>query len=69
MPWRVLYEVLARMELADEVRRGYFVEGLSGAQFALPEAARMLHDLSGPTTPNAPVTLIHTLDPAREVGV
>ncbi|HEX3316034.1 MAG TPA: hypothetical protein VHR72_14145, partial [Gemmataceae bacterium] len=64
-PWRVLYEVLSRMELADEVRRGYFVEGLSGAQFALPEAARMLHDLGGPTTPNTPVALIHTLDPAN----
>ena len=29
-PWRVLYEVFSRMELAGEVRRGYFVEGLSG---------------------------------------
>jgi ATP-dependent helicase Lhr and Lhr-like helicase len=64
-PWRVLYEVLSRMELADEVRRGYFVEGLSGAQFALPDAARMLHDLAGPTTSTTPVTLIHTLDPAN----
>src|SRR5205085_1177228 len=36
-PWRVLYEVLSRLELAGEVRRGYFVEGLSGAQFALPD--------------------------------
>jgi len=63
--WRVLYEVLSHMELADEVRRGYFVEGLSGAQFALPEAARMLHDLAGPTTPNTPITLLHTLDPAN----
>jgi ATP-dependent helicase Lhr and Lhr-like helicase len=63
--WRVLYEVLARMELADEVRRGYFVEGLSGAQFALPEAARMLHDIAGPTASKTPVTLIHSLDPAN----
>src|SRR5205807_170302 len=29
-PWRVLYEVLSRMELSGEVRRGYFAEGLSG---------------------------------------
>src|SRR6202011_3794033 len=50
LPWRVLYEVLSRMELAGEVRRGYFVEGLSGAQFALPEAARMLQDLCLPST-------------------
>src|SRR5207248_4997159 len=45
LPWRVLYEVLSRMELAGEVRRGYFVEGLSGAQVALPEADQMLQDL------------------------
>jgi ATP-dependent Lhr-like helicase len=63
--WRVLYEVLSRMEMADEVRRGYFVEGLSGAQFALPDAARMLHDLAGPTTSTTPVTLLHSLDPAN----
>ena len=64
-PWRILYEVLSRMELADEVRRGYFVEGLSGAQFALADAARMLHDLAGPTTPNAPVILLNSVDPAN----
>ncbi len=64
-PWRILYEVLSRMELADEVRRGYFVEGLSGAQFALPDAARLLHDLAGPTAPDAPVILLNSLDPAN----
>lgn len=64
-PWRILYEVLNRMELADEVRRGYFVEGLSGAQFALPDAARMLHDLAGPTTPDAPVIVLNSVDPAN----
>lgn len=64
-PWRILYEVLSRMELADEVRRGYFVEGLSGAQFALPEGARLLHDLAGPASPNAPILLLSSLDPAN----
>ena len=54
LPWRVLYEVLSRMELAGDVRRGYFVEGLSGAQFALPEAARQLQDLCLPSTAAAP---------------
>ena len=29
-PWRILYEILSRLELAGDVRRGYFVEGLSG---------------------------------------
>src|SRR5262249_14308120 len=67
-PWRVLYEVLSRMELAGEVRRGYFVEGLSGAQFALPEAARLLQGLSLPATAAAPVLLVHSLDPANLYG-
>ncbi len=68
LPWRVLYEVLSRMELAGEVRRGYFVEGLSGAQFALPEASRLLQELSLPATAAAPVILVHSLDPANLYG-
>jgi ATP-dependent Lhr-like helicase len=67
-PWRVLYEVLSRMEMAGDVRRGYFVEGLSGAQFALPEAARMLQDLDVPSEAGAPVLLLHSLDPANLYG-
>jgi ATP-dependent Lhr-like helicase len=67
-PWRVLYEVLSRMELGGEVRRGYFVEGLSGAQFALPEAAQLLQDLGLPSSAAAPVLLVHSLDPANLYG-
>jgi ATP-dependent Lhr-like helicase len=68
LPWRVLYEVLSRMELAGEVRRGYFVEGLSGAQFALPEGAQLLQDLHMPSTANASVILLHSTDPANLYG-
>jgi ATP-dependent Lhr-like helicase len=67
-PWRVLYEVLSRMEWAGEVRRGYFVEGLSGAQFALPEATRQLQDAGLPSSAAAPVVLLHSLDPANLYG-
>ncbi|MGL4552944.1 MAG: DEAD/DEAH box helicase [Gemmataceae bacterium] len=66
LPWRVLYEVLSRLELTGEVRRGYFVEGLSGAQFALPEAMDLL--LDAPSTAAAPVTLVHSMDPANLYG-
>jgi ATP-dependent Lhr-like helicase len=65
--WRVLYEVLSRMELSGEVRRGYLVEGLSGAQFALPEAARLLQETALPSI-NAPAVLLHSLDPANLYG-
>jgi ATP-dependent Lhr-like helicase len=68
LPWRVLYEVLSRMELAGDVRRGYFVEGLSGAQFALPVAAAQLQELHLPSTVSAPLVLLHSLDPANLYG-
>jgi ATP-dependent Lhr-like helicase len=36
--WRDAYDVLTRMEWAGTVRRGYFVDGIQGSQFALPAA-------------------------------
>src|SRR5258708_32979530 len=36
--WRDIYHELKRLEFRGEVQRGYFVAGLAGAQFALPEA-------------------------------
>jgi ATP-dependent Lhr-like helicase len=68
LPWRVLYEVLSRMELAGDGRRGYFVEGLSGAQFALPEATRLLQDVAVASDQAAPVRMLHSLDPANLYG-
>src|SRR5262249_45635425 len=56
------------LELAGEVRRGYFVEGLSGAQFALPEAAQRLQDLHLPSTAAAEPILLHSMDPANLYG-
>jgi ATP-dependent Lhr-like helicase len=67
-PWRILYEVLSRLELAGEVRRGYFVEGLSGAQFALPEAIEHLQQAGVPSQATAPLALLHSLDPANLYG-
>jgi ATP-dependent Lhr-like helicase len=40
--WREIYHELKRLEFRGEVRRGYFVAGLAGAQFARPEAVEML---------------------------
>lgn len=67
-PWRVLYEVYSRLELAGDVRRGYFVEGLSGAQFAWPDAARSLSESAQPSHADAPAILLHSLDPANLFG-
>jgi ATP-dependent Lhr-like helicase len=67
-PWRVLYEMFSRLELTGEVRRGYFVEGLSGAQFASPEAAALLQDRHAPSTAAEPLILLHSQDPANLYG-
>lgn len=37
-PWRELVRVLQRLEARGEIRGGRFISGLSGEQFALPEA-------------------------------
>jgi ATP-dependent Lhr-like helicase len=42
--WRSIYVELKRLEFRGDVRRGYFVRGLSGAQFALPDAIEMLRN-------------------------
>jgi len=41
-PWRLLLGYFRRMEDRGEVRGGRFVDGFSGEQFALPEAAGLL---------------------------
>jgi ATP-dependent Lhr-like helicase len=41
-PWRDVLRVLRRLEARGEVRGGRFVGGLSGEQYALPEAIGLL---------------------------
>jgi ATP-dependent Lhr-like helicase len=43
--WRELLPVYHRLEARGEVRGGRFVAGLSGEQFALPEAIPLLRDM------------------------
>ncbi|MFD3685811.1 DEAD/DEAH box helicase [Nocardiopsis sp. NPDC058631] len=63
------YRVLRSMEESGRARRGYFVEGLGGAQFALAGAVDRLRALSGdaPGGGLAPVVLAAT-DPANPFG-
>ena len=44
-PWRDLLRALHRMEARGHVRGGRFVTGISGEQFALPEAVALLRDV------------------------
>ena len=58
-----IYPVLSRMEETGRVRRGYFVEGLGGAQFAVPGAVDRLRSELGND-----VVLLATTDPANPYG-
>ena len=61
-----LYDSLAQLETLGICRRGYFIEGLGGAQFALPGAVERLRaqrDLDGA----APLVLAAS-DPAQPFG-
>jgi ATP-dependent Lhr-like helicase len=44
-PWRDLLRVLQRLEARGEIRGGRFIAGLSGEQFALPEAVGLLRTI------------------------
>jgi ATP-dependent Lhr-like helicase len=61
-----LYSELANLETLGTARRGYFVEGLGGAQFALPAAIERLRSLRA-DEPAGPLVLAAT-DPANPFG-
>jgi len=65
-----VYPVLRAMEDAGRIRRGYFVEGLGGAQFALTGAVDRLRNFRDamPSGVDAAVVLAAT-DPANPYGV
>ncbi|MGH7621131.1 MAG: Lhr family helicase, partial [Gemmatimonadaceae bacterium] len=62
--WRAIYRELKRLEYRAEVRRGYFVEGLGGAQFALPEAVERLR-AQPELDVDAPIIVMSAADPAN----
>jgi ATP-dependent Lhr-like helicase len=65
LPWFAIFQELKRMEWRGEVRRGYFVNGLSGVQFALPRAAEML---SNPSPTSGKAVMLSMADPANPFG-
>ncbi len=66
--WGELSAQLQRMELRGEVRRGYFVKGLSGMQYALPQAVEALRAARGGLTESNEITLLSALDPVNLYG-
>jgi len=74
-PWRDLLQVFHRMEARGEIRGGRFVGGLSGEQFALPEAIPLLRTLRKrpldgtwvAVSASDPVNLVGTVLPGDKV--
>ena len=65
-----VYPVLRAMEEAGRARRGYFVAGLGGAQFALAGAVDRLRARPERDVPGAPKALIlAATDPANPYGI
>jgi ATP-dependent helicase Lhr and Lhr-like helicase len=67
-----LYKVLSEMEETGRVRRGYFLEGLSGAQFARSgtvDRLRAAGNVEAPLEPSADdVVVLPAVDPANPWG-
>ena len=57
------------MEEAGRIRRGYFVSGLGGAQFAVPGAVDRLRAERDPAGREPRVTLLAATDPAQPYGL
>jgi ATP-dependent Lhr-like helicase len=69
--WSLIYPELQRLEMRGEVRRGYFVQGLPGLQFALPEAVerlRQARDEAAWPEVEAVLVLLNAGDPANCYG-
>ncbi|MEA3162334.1 MAG: ATP-dependent helicase Lhr and Lhr-like helicase, partial [Verrucomicrobiota bacterium] len=68
VPWFELLRVFRRLESRGEIRGGYFVGGLSGEQFARPEAIGLLRSLRK-MPPEGKLVAVSAADPLNLVGV
>lgn len=63
-----IYKVLRAMEESGRCRRGYIIEGLGAAQFAVPGAIDRLRALSQNPTSGTPTVVLAATDPAQPYG-
>jgi ATP-dependent Lhr-like helicase len=66
-PWRDLLYVFRRMEARGEVRGGRFVQGMSGEQFALPEAIGALRHAR--KRKDGEYIMLSAADPLNLIGI
>ncbi|HXQ70044.1 MAG TPA: DEAD/DEAH box helicase [Pyrinomonadaceae bacterium] len=68
LPWRVLLRVYHRLEARGEIRGGRFVAGISGEQFALPDAVGMLRAIRREGAQDSMIS-VSAADPLNLVGI
>jgi len=66
-PWRELVRIYQRLEARGEVRGGRFIAGLTGEQFALPEAIASLRQVRR-RAPDGECISLAAADPANLLG-
>ncbi|HEX7807118.1 MAG TPA: ATP-dependent DNA helicase, partial [Thermoanaerobaculia bacterium] len=67
-PWRELARVYRRLEARGEIRGGRFVHGMSGEQFALPEAIERMREIRREQHDDA-IVVISAADPLNLTGI
>src|SRR5215217_7044039 len=68
LPWRVLLRVYHRLEARGDIRGGRFVGGISGEQFALPDAIGMLRSIRRAGAQDSLIS-VSAADPLNLVGI
>ncbi|HEY0202017.1 MAG TPA: hypothetical protein VGC24_10030, partial [Burkholderiaceae bacterium] len=66
-PWRELVRICRRLEARGEIRGGRFIAGVSGEQFALPEAVAAMRQARR-EPPDGALTALSASDPANLLG-
>src|SRR4026208_2387633 len=66
--WRDSTRVYRRLEARGEIRGGRFVAGMSGEQFALPDAVEQLREVRR-STPDDRLLTISGADPLNLTGI
>jgi ATP-dependent Lhr-like helicase len=66
-PWRELLRVYQRLEARGEIRGGRFIAGLTGEQFALPEAVGLLRSVRQRAADGTLIAVCGA-DPLNQVG-
>jgi ATP-dependent Lhr-like helicase len=68
VPWRDLARVYRRLEARGEIRGGRFVSGMSGEQFALPDAVDRLREVRR-SAPDDKLITLSAADPLNLTGI